>query len=76
MDKYISYQIDDKTKYIQFNNDIDFYEYLGDFPIINHYGLAIEIIKGKYNEILSYQKINYENKSLLEIILDILQNIQ
>lgn len=67
MNKYISYQIDDKTKYIQFNNDIDFYEYLGDFPIINHYGLAIEIIKDNYNEILSYQRIDYENKSLLEI---------
>lgn len=67
--------VNSNTLFLKFNNDIEMYEYLNDYEIINHYGLSLEIFKDNKYEILSYQDIDISNKAKDEIINLLKQNI-
>ena len=60
--------VNSNTLFLKFNNDIEMYNYLKDYEIINNYGLSIEIFKDNKYEILSYQNVDISNKTKEEII--------
>ena len=70
-----TFYVNSNTLYLKFNSDSEMFDYLKDYEVINHYGLAVEIYKNNKYEILSYQNIDIENKTKEEIIITLENDI-
>lgn len=70
-----TFYVNSNTLYLKFNSDSEMFDYLKDYEVINHHGLAVEIYKNNKYEILSYQNIDIENKTKEEIIITLENDI-